>query len=94
MFHLKSIVSRSAAIATRQQLSKFVPVTILPNRNYADHQIPERLKNVETAKGFIFYFSFFIFFLVTHLDFNRICFFCTLCCYYNCDKTFYPITYP
>lgn len=50
MFHLKSIVSRSAAIATRQQLSKFVPVTILSSRNYADHQIPERLKDVATAK--------------------------------------------
>lgn len=52
MFHLKSIVSRSAAVATKQQLSKFVPVTILPSRNYADHQIPERLKSVATAKGF------------------------------------------
>lgn len=52
MFHVKSIVSRSAGIATRQQLSKFVPVTIVASRNYSDHQIPERLKNVATAKGF------------------------------------------
>lgn len=51
MYHLKSIVSRSAAIASKQQLVKFVPVTILPSRNYADHQIPDRLKDVATAKG-------------------------------------------
>lgn len=53
MFHLKSIVSRSAAVATKQPLAKFVPVTILPSRNYADHQIPERLQSVATAKGFL-----------------------------------------
>lgn len=51
MYHLKSIVSRSAAFATKQQLSKFIPVTVLPSRNYADHQIPERLKDVAAAKG-------------------------------------------
>lgn len=52
MYHLKSIVSRSAAIASKQQLAKIVPVTtVLQSRNYADHQIPERLKNVATAKG-------------------------------------------
>lgn len=51
MYHLKSIVSRSAAIASKQQLAKFVPATVLPSRNYADHQIPERLLSVATAKG-------------------------------------------
>lgn len=75
MLHLKSIVSRSAGIATRQQLSKFVPVTILPSRNYSErHQIPERLKNVATAQGlnrFSFRISQF-----THLD----------SAHFNCDK--------
>lgn len=51
MYHLKTIVSRSAAISTKQQLTKFIPVTVLPSRNYADHQIPDRLKDVATAKG-------------------------------------------
>lgn len=52
MFHLKKFVSRSASIAAKQQLIKSVPITLTSNRNYADHQIPERLKNVATAKGF------------------------------------------
>lgn len=51
MFHLKSIVSRSAAIVSKHQLAKFVPITVQPSRNYADHQIPERLKDVGDAKG-------------------------------------------
>lgn len=51
MYGLKSIVSRCATVATKQQLSKLIPVTILPSRNYADHQIPERLKDVASAKG-------------------------------------------
>lgn len=59
MYHLKTIVSRSAAIASKQQLAKFAPVNVLPSRNYADHQIPERLKDVATAKGErVFFFKF------------------------------------
>lgn len=72
MFHLKSIVSRGAGIATRQQLSKFVPVTILPSRNYSDHQIPERLKSVADAKGLAHCFCFCILQFI-HLDLNPIC---------------------
>lgn len=60
MFHLKTFVSRSASIAAKQQLIKSVPITLTSNRHYADHQIPERLKNVATAKGFKVFFLLFL----------------------------------
>lgn len=70
MYHLKSIVSRSAAIATKQQLAKIVPVTVLQNRNYADHQIPERLKDVATARGNVSMPSFCAALFVSFLFFS------------------------
>lgn len=60
MFHLKTIVSRSASIAAKQQLIKAASISVVSNRNYADHQIPERLKDVAVAKGMLLiYFHFF-----------------------------------
>lgn len=51
MYHLKTFVTKSSAI--KQQLTKVLPATttLISSRNYADHQIPDRLKDVETAKG-------------------------------------------
>lgn len=66
MYRLKSIVSRSAAIASKQQLSKFVPITFLPSRNYAEHQIPERLRDVATAKGYISIHNFLYLKIFSH----------------------------
>lgn len=61
MFQLKTLVSRSASIAAKQQLTKAVPIAVLSNRNYADHQIPERLKDVATAKGMSYTYQLFLF---------------------------------
>jgi glutamate dehydrogenase (NAD(P)+) len=50
MFHLKTLAKRAAA---HQDLTSFVKVlptaAILSKRNYADHQIPDRLKDVGSA---------------------------------------------
>lgn len=51
MYHLKTIASRTASIAVKQQFANVAPATLISSRNYADHQIPERLKDVATAKG-------------------------------------------
>lgn len=66
MYHLKTIVSRSATIAAKQQLIKVAPVTLVSNRNYADHQIPDRLKDVATARGEYFRFAHLLFRFLFH----------------------------
>lgn len=52
MYHLKTLVKNPAI---KQELSasisKILPITFTSTRGYADHQIPERLKDVPTAKG-------------------------------------------
>lgn len=50
MFHLKTL-AKSPVI--KHELAKVLPVaTVLTQtRNYADHQIPDRLRDVPTAKG-------------------------------------------
>lgn len=59
MFHLKTL-AKSPAL--KQELTKILPVAVnlTQTRNYADHQIPERLRDVPTAKGKIH-----LFFLIT-----------------------------
>lgn len=69
MYHLKTIVSRSATIAAKQQLVKVASATLVSNRNYADHQIPDRLKDVATAKGEYFCFAHLFFFFHLFLCF-------------------------
>lgn len=70
MYYLKTIVSRSATIAAKQQLVKVAPVTLVSNRNYADHQIPDRLKDVGTARGDYFRFAYFLFLFLFHFFFR------------------------
>lgn len=52
MYHLKRFASNPII---KQELSanitKILPVAVSFNRNYAGHQIPDRLKDVATAKG-------------------------------------------
>lgn len=52
MYHLKKFANSPAI---KQELtasiSKILPVTATFSRNYADHQIPDRLKDVPNAKG-------------------------------------------
>ena len=51
MYHLKTLARQAG---NRQQelttLVKALPTAVLQSRGYADHQIPERLKEVPTAK--------------------------------------------
>lgn len=50
MFHLKTL-AKSPVI--KYELAKVLPVAnnLVQARNYADHQIPDRLRDVATAKG-------------------------------------------
>lgn len=57
MYHLKTL-AKSPVIKT--ELAKVLPVatSLTQTRNYADHQIPERLLDVPTAKGNIYAICF------------------------------------
>lgn len=50
MYHLKTL-AKSPVI--KNELAKVLPVaaSLTQTRNYADHQIPDRLRDVPTAKG-------------------------------------------
>lgn len=50
MYHLKTL-AKSPVV--KYELAKVLPVAtnLTQVRNYADHQIPERLRDVPTAKG-------------------------------------------
>ncbi|GAB0096499.1 Glutamate dehydrogenase [Sergentomyia squamirostris] len=56
MFHLRSIVRHAAVRKELAAVAKFAPVACWQgSRGYADHQIPDRLKDVGTAKNPKFY---------------------------------------
>lgn len=50
MYHLKTL-AKSPVL--KHELAKVLPVaaSLTQTRNYADHQIPDRLRDVPTAKG-------------------------------------------
>lgn len=54
MYHLRHLAKN---VAHKKEIAnsafKFLPITLTPSRNYADHQIPDRLKDVGTAKGML-----------------------------------------
>lgn len=53
MFHLKKLASNAVVKQELSSLIKAAPTALqtLQSRNYADHQIPDRLKDVPTAKN-------------------------------------------
>lgn len=50
MYHLKSLASKAAVRQEVATLVKALPTAALQTRGYAEYQIPERLKDVPTAK--------------------------------------------
>lgn len=53
MYHLKKFANNPVVKQeVTASLAKLLPIaTLQPSRNYAEHQIPERLKDVADAKG-------------------------------------------
>lgn len=55
MFHLKTLVKNPAIKQeVSSTISKLLPIAsanLASSRNYADHKIPDRLKDVATARG-------------------------------------------
>lgn len=50
MYHLKSLAVKAGRPQELTTLVKALPTAVLQSRGYADHQIPDRLKDIPTAK--------------------------------------------
>lgn len=49
MFHIRGLTRHSAALKQGQEIAHTAALLKLQNRNYADHQIPDKLKDIPTA---------------------------------------------
>lgn len=49
MFHLKSLAKNPIVRQELATLVRATPIAVTQSRNYSDHQIPDRLKDVATA---------------------------------------------